>query len=29
MDHRTAATTQIYYRVTWARKREAIERSRR
>ena len=26
MDHRTAATTQIYYRVTWARKREAIER---
>ena len=26
MDHRTAATTQGYYRVTWARKREAIER---
>ena len=26
MDHRTTATTQIYYRVTWARKREAIER---
>ncbi len=26
MDHRTAATTQIYYRVTWARKREAVER---
>jgi integrase len=26
MDHRTAATTQMYYRVTWARKREAIER---
>ena len=26
MDHRTAATTQIYYRVTWTRKREAIER---
>jgi integrase len=25
MDHRTAATTQIYYRVTSARKREAIE----
>ena len=26
MDHRTTATTQIYYRVTWQRKREAIER---
>jgi integrase len=26
MDHRTTATTQIYYRVTWSRKREAIER---
>jgi integrase len=26
MDHRTAATTQIYYRVTWERKREAIDR---
>lgn len=26
MDHRTAATTQIYYRVTWQRKREAIDR---
>ena len=26
MDHRTAATTQMYYRVTWARKREAVER---
>ncbi len=26
MDHRTTATTQIYYRVTWERKREAIER---
>jgi len=26
MDHRTAATTQIYYRVTWQRKREAIQR---
>lgn len=25
MDHRTTATTQIYYRVTWSRKREAIE----
>lgn len=24
MDHRTAATTQIYYRVTWQRKRDAI-----
>ena len=26
MDHRTTATTQGYYRVTWERKREAIER---
>ena len=26
MDHRTTATTQIYYRVAWSRKREAIER---
>ena len=26
MDHRTTATTQIYYRVTWSRTREAIER---
>jgi integrase len=26
MDHRTAATTQGYYRVTWQRKREAIAR---
>jgi integrase len=26
MDHRTTATTQGYYRVTWSRKREAIER---
>ena len=26
MDHRTAATTQIYYRVTWQRKRDAIDR---
>jgi integrase len=26
MDHRTTATTQIYYRVAWERKREAIER---
>lgn len=26
MDHRTTATTQGYYRVTWTRKREAIER---
>ena len=26
MDHRTAATTQCYYRVTWQRKREAIQR---
>jgi integrase len=25
MDHRTAATTQIYYRVTWQRKRDAID----
>ncbi|MDA8069439.1 MAG: site-specific integrase [Actinomycetota bacterium] len=25
MDHRTTATTQIYYRVSWSRKREAIE----
>jgi hypothetical protein len=26
MDHRTTVTTQIYYRVSWARKREAIQR---
>jgi integrase len=26
MDHRTTATTQGYYRVSWERKREAIER---
>jgi integrase len=26
MDHRTTATTQGYYRVTWSRKREAIQR---